>query len=71
VSDDDELFDVVNYNRNKRRVPKIRNYVEHVVAFYTDVEFKSRFELVYIHILYLYTKILHIKYIHITAQYLC
>ncbi|XP_018369766.1 PREDICTED: uncharacterized protein LOC108765506 [Trachymyrmex cornetzi] len=42
-SDDDE--ELLNNNRNQRRVPKIRNYVEHVVALYTDVEFKSYFRL--------------------------
>jgi len=57
VSDDDELFDVVNYNRNKRRVPKIKNYMEHVVAFYTDVKFKSRFVSVYTYIIFIHKNI--------------
>lgn len=38
----------MNNNKNERRVPKIRNYLEHVVALYTDIEFKSHFRLVYI-----------------------
>lgn len=51
--DDEELFNIIiNNNRNNRRVPKIRNYLEHVVALYTDIEFKSHFRLVYIRYIY-------------------
>lgn len=44
-SDDNngELLNIIEDNRNRRRVPKIRNYLEHVVARYTDIEFKSHF----------------------------
>lgn len=50
--DNEELLNIIinnNRNRNNRRVPKIKNYLEHVVALYTDIEFKSHFRLVYIH----------------------
>lgn len=61
-SDDNEdlLNILLNNNENQRRVPKIRNYMEHVIARYTNIEFKSHFRLVYIH---LYIEILHI-YLH-------
>jgi len=44
-SDDNEklLNIIVNNKGNEKRVPKIKNYVEHVVALYTDIEFKSYF----------------------------
>jgi len=42
--DNEELLNIiVNNKRNEKRVPKIKNYVEHVVALYTDIEFKSHF----------------------------
>lgn len=41
-NDNEELLSIM-INNNKRKVPKIRNYVEHVVALYTDIEFKSHF----------------------------
>ncbi|XP_011343854.1 protein ANTAGONIST OF LIKE HETEROCHROMATIN PROTEIN 1-like isoform X2 [Ooceraea biroi] len=47
-SDDnnDALQNILNYNRDERReVPKIRNYLEYVVARYTNVEFKSHFRM--------------------------
>jgi len=48
-SDDNELLNIkINNNNNKRKILKIRNYMEYVVASYTDVEFKSHFRFVYI-----------------------
>lgn len=48
-SDTEELLNIIiNNNKNNRKVPKIKNYLERVVALYTDIEFKSHFRLVYI-----------------------
>ncbi|XP_011882389.1 PREDICTED: putative nuclease HARBI1 isoform X2 [Vollenhovia emeryi] len=44
-NDDEQLINIILNNRNERRVPKIRNYLEHVVALYTDIEFKSHFRM--------------------------
>jgi len=53
-SDDNEELDIIiNNNRNERRVPKIRNYLENVVTLYTDIEFKSHFRLIYTHYLFI------------------
>lgn len=48
-----------------KELPKIRNYIEHVVALYTDVEFKSHFRLVYIHYIFIHTNIAYITKIKI------
>jgi len=48
-NNDNELLNIeINNNNNERKIPKIRNYIEYVVALYTDVEFKSHFRFVYI-----------------------
>lgn len=60
--DDEELLNIMEDNKNIRKVPKIKNYLEHVVARYTDIEFKSHFRLIYIYILYI-LYIRNVKYI--------
>lgn len=47
-SESSEKFDdIFNENcRCRRRIPRLQNYVENVVARYNDVEFKENFRLV-------------------------